>query len=162
MKIKLFILKWSFLVLFFGCNSDNKTEERLKRLEQENKELKEKISTEKLYIPQNNQNTSPNNNTDNQSRASKYVFVLLKTTQTEYNETSMERVDRRYNICSEIERLAYVDEDMKYSLMDQVQGSYMKSASRIMDRGRVNSREVFVFDTYEEASKAREKYLVGR
>ena len=161
MKYNLFVIICIFLSLLSSCNTHNTTEERLKKLEQENKELKEKISTEQPNRSNstNYQNTSPNYNT---STNTKYVFVLLKTTQIERDEMTMDKIEKRYNYCSEIQNLPFISEDIKYELMDKVQRSYKNSASAIVYNGRVNSRQVFVFDSYEEASKAREKYLVGR
>jgi hypothetical protein len=150
-----------------SCKGNSNTEARLKKLEEENKELREKLeqtnnTEESPYSNTSNSNNYANTPDPYYSQASKYVFVLLSVSQKEYAENYMGKVTKTYNYCSGIEQFPYVTEDLKYQLMDKVQSKYQNSGGAMLYDGEVNDRKVFVFDSYEQASKEREKYLINK
>ncbi|MCF2446223.1 hypothetical protein L0657_19860 [Dyadobacter sp. CY345] len=147
------------LIFLLGCNGKQKNadlEDRISKLEEENRELQNKLAT----------NTSPpiSNlpNYDNPSSpAGVYAFVLLTVKQEEYDASASETNYKQvvsYNYCSGIGEFSFVNNDLKYKLMDQTQLEYFKGDGKYKN-GKVGSRECFVFSTYEEASKKREEYL---
>ena len=151
------ILFYFLLVIFFSCtsntNSDN-VQRKIEQLERENKDLKEKSFD----------NTSNDNFVLN---SKKYAFVLLEVIQVETELDKSEaiykavEVSKSYNYCSGIEDFQVFNEDVKYKFMDEVQQEYMNMNGRIY-KGRVKTRNCFSFDSYEAASKERERYLVER
>jgi len=157
MKSKALILPFLFVIISStGCQSNNKTEERLKRLEKENAELKKTIRNEE-------NSTSPETLNDNSNlNSSKYAFVVLKVSQREYNENYTNKITKIYNYCSGIKSFTYLNEDLKYKFMDAVQSSYNNSAGANLYDGTVLNRNVYVFGSYEEASIEREKYTVTK
>jgi hypothetical protein len=148
------------LIFLFSCTNKRKEaelEDRLAKLEKDNKELQDKLNftteapVEEQQIPES---TIAENN---------YVFVKLVVEQEEPKFGSPETDYKQsvtYNYCSEILKLASFDSELKYTLMDDVQQNYYRSKGQFYN-GKVKSRECFVFSSYEEASKKREEYLMG-
>ncbi|WP_439582422.1 hypothetical protein [Dyadobacter bucti] len=88
-------------------------------------------------------------------RNTKYVFVILYVEQTEgYPPQVM-----TYTNLSGIEAVADLDEDRKYRIMDQCEAFYLNSVKAALHKGAVRDREIQVFDTYAQASRAREEIV---
>lgn len=153
-----FFILLVFSSFIYGCQSNKQMEERLKRLEKENKELKKSLHNDEG-------GTNPESNdyiNDNNNNSSTYAFVVLKVTQREYNENYTNKITKTYNFCSAIKSFNYLNEDLKYQFMDAVQNSYSNSAGANLYDGAVIDRNIYTFRTYEEASMEREKYTVRK
>jgi hypothetical protein len=156
------IIRLFLLISLLGCNNEkknNELEKRLTELEAENQALKEAITapdTDPIRIPSNTVD-------DNFAHPSKtFAFVLLVVEQQEENPKHLD--SRMYdlykfNLCSGIQELDYIDDNIKYKLMDEIQADYYNGKARF-NRGKVLSRECLTFNSYKEASIEREKYLV--
>jgi hypothetical protein len=144
--------------LLFACNNkqkENDLESRLAKLEQENKELKEKVTN----VPQTpySESIEPVTTT---SPVISYAFTRLIVEQQEYDMDAHAYVNMTMNFCSSIKEYSKLDNDVKYYLMDQAQQRYLKDSQHL--NGHVKSRECFVFSSYEDASKKREEFLVDK
>jgi hypothetical protein len=138
----------AFLMYFTACQNSKSGEEEMKEhelqvLRQENNTLKERIKEYELRHP---------------STSVKHVFVVLNVTQEEFNTNGYSH--HQYVVTTGIESYNYIDETLKYKILDQAQQSYLQNFKRQVDKGTVNKRELLVFDSYEEASKEREKYTI--
>ena len=155
-------MRYTLLIVMFllGCQNEgvNRTAQTFVNdsLIKEDKELRDSIklveSLNKFY--QLGRYSQPNNSVSF-AASEKYCFVLLKATQTDYDGK-----EEYFNYCTKIQDFLNIGEDLKYKLMDNAQESYLGSPSGGLHKGRVTSRECFIFDTYQEASKEREKYLI--
>ena len=90
----------------------------------------------------------------------KYVFVFLKINQLEFDRTGIQHIVG-YSYCTSIQSYDFVDEELKYRLMDNAQSEYLNSVKASAYKGKVIDRNAFVFDTYEDASKKRATFTVG-
>lgn len=88
---------------------------------------------------------------------SKYGFVYLLSEENEFTGGGYAKRNRVY--CSSIEQYNSISEDIKYQALDKYQEKFMKSSDRITSPGKIKKRQFYYFDTYAEASKAREKLL---
>ena len=65
---------------------------------------------------------------------------------------------KEYVITTEIKEYTNVDDDSKYQILDEAQAAYNRTPEAKAYKGSVKERKLHLFDTYKEASKAREKY----
>lgn len=147
------------LTVLVSCNNqgnDSDLENRINKLEQENKTLKETLT----------RTTQPSSSEDVnkfESSSSNYVFTRLIVEQEEYaTPDAYTKVPVERNYCSMIKKYTNVDSDLKYRLMDEIQSRYLSSPVVQLKHGKVKSRECFVFATYEEASKKREEFIIDK
>lgn len=105
------------------------------------------------------QSFSPNSNFES---TKKYGFVVMTVRQE--NDNVMEKMDgisyRNYMFSTAIKEYDYVNEDSKYQILDEAQAAYKRSSGAIYYKGSVKDRQLLLFDSYSEASKAREKYTI--
>lgn len=143
-----------FVFIISGCNQNLESEKRLKELEEQNKELREQINT---------RDRPSSNNTEYKPappiQNTKFIFVVLQVLQT--NPDKPWDHDNKINmvVCSPIQEVTNLDDNIKYQLMDKSQDSYLNYSGGKLYGGSVKSRKCLDYDNYEEASKAREKYL---
>jgi hypothetical protein len=156
-------MRFTILIFLFlsGCKNENGSrithslinDSLIKVNEQLHDSIKLVDSLDKFY--QLGKYAKGNNN-NSIVTSEKYCFVLLKVTQTE----PLWGKDEYYNYCTKIQEISTVDEDSKYRLMDDAQEIYLGSPSGTLHNGSVIERECFIFDSYQEASREREKYLI--
>lgn len=91
-----------------------------------------------------------------------FAFIVMEVVQDgEYsNNQGGQRVN--YYRCSDVLNVGILDSETKYKLLDKFQQNYMSSPEGKVYHGSVNSREIFTFSTYEDASIAREKYIINK
>ena len=167
-KIRLLIFysftAW-FFCLFVSCNSQDK----IKQLEKENASKESEIQQQKQQIDKleqrlsaleqndnytSNENYPPSSN-GNSGGSKQYYFIVLKVVEDHItNKESM------YYTTSVNEIYNY-DEVVKYQLLDKVVSNYKNSPSGMAWKGNVKDRQIYLFDNYAEASKAREKYIMN-
>ena len=131
----------------------------------ENRKLSEQLS----QASQREKNNAPDNSvSDNADRTNKaqYVFVVLVAKITEpYYSKLLEKMTTKteeYSICSQVKPFEVFNEDIKYEFMDEIQANYMKGRMQSESYSTViTSRQCLAFNTYQEASKEREKYLIA-
>lgn len=92
--------------------------------------------------------------TQSYQSAKKYTFVVLNVEQTEGYPPEVVS----YTNLSSIEAVDNLTEDMEYRLLDDFQNTYLKSIKAQVNKGVVRDRKIYSFDTYAEASKAREQF----
>lgn len=165
------ILPFIFL-LFISCNSqkeksenDSKLLAKVDSLINENRKLTEQLSqaSQKEKNSTNDIPTTPENITE--SNQSKYAFVVLIAKITEpYYSSLLEKMTTKteeYSICSQVKSFDGFNEDIKYQFMDEFQANYMKGRIQGDSYSTViSSRQCLAFNSYQEASKEREKYLI--
>jgi hypothetical protein len=145
-------------ILAIGCQGSNKEiaalYSKMDSLQRQNSVLLERIKSI--------DSTKPSGLSDtfvvNTKSQTKYCFVVLSVSQIEpvWGKTEY------YFYSTAIKEYDYVDEDTKYRLMDAAQQGYLSSWPAVEGKGRVRERKCFVFDSYEQASKEREKYLLDK
>jgi len=162
---KAFVIVQLITLMSLGCNSD-----KIAQLEKENNELRKKVSDQENDYSNERDNIETNKN-DNQVK--KYAMVVLSVTQREFDAEAAQSsayvrdgppspyVTRKYNYCSAIKSFTNLTEDKKYEFLDEIQSLYLGSIDAKMNKGHIKSRQIFVFDTYEEASKEREQYMIN-
>lgn len=158
-------------VLCLSCNSqkektagDSKLLAKVDSLINENRKLSEQLSQASQNEKSNISETSTFQNTEGISKQ-KYAFVLLvvKITEPYYSKLleKMTTKTEQYSICSPVKSFDSFNEDIKYQFMDEFQSNYMKGRLQGDTYSTViDSRQCFAFETYVEASKEREKYLI--
>jgi hypothetical protein len=62
---------------------------------------------------------------------------------------------------TQVNQLSNYNDNVKYRLLDEVVANYKKSPSGMLYKGSIKKRNIYLFDTYEQASKAREKYIMN-
>lgn len=88
--------------------------------------------------------------------STKYFFVVLKVVEDHYTE-----YQTSYVTSDILEAQSYeLDEETKYKLLDKFVKSYKNSPSGMAWKGNIKSRKIYSYDSYEEASRAREKYIM--
>lgn len=88
-----------------------------------------------------------------------FAFILMEI---EENGQSLQFGKRiQYYSVSDVLEVGELDNERKYRLLDDFQSKYMNSSEGKVYQGSVKSRKIFTFSSYEEASKAREKYIIS-
>jgi hypothetical protein len=142
--------------------TQNMLEDRLNKLEQENQSLKNEIKQERNKVPE----VPTNYDVPQEITYRKFVFVKLIVQQRELKEFNTQNgindmhENVNYTICSKIIEVGLFTETEKYQLLDKVQTAYINSANAQVYEGKVLNRQCYEFNTYEEASKQREKFTM--
>lgn len=155
------------ILLLISCNSSQK---KVESLEKENALKQSEIQQQKNQIEKLEKRLSaleqteyPSSNEDNYSPPSnnnsysnkQYYFVVLKVVEDHYpNKES-------FYYTTSVNELSNYDEAIKYQLLDKVVSNYKSSPSGMVYKGNVKDRQIYLFDNYAEASKAREKYIMN-
>ncbi len=84
-----------------------------------------------------------------------YYFIVLEI--VEDHHTSRQRL----NWTTSVKTIGVLNDDLKYRLLDQEVSNYKNSPNGIVYNGSIKKREIFLFNSYQEASKAREKYIMN-
>lgn len=114
--------------------------------------------------------TDPNSLTTNSftlnspvTSAKQYGFVVMHVQQDNDNfEEKMNGIRAKsYVFTTGIEEYDFVDDDLKYQILDEAQSSYKRTPAAIAYKGIVKDRDLLLFDSYSEASRAREKYTLS-
>lgn len=154
------------LVLLSSCNS---SQNKVENLEKENalkqseiQQQKEQIdklekrlsALEQTEYPSNDDKYSPPSN-NNSFGNKQYYFVVLKVVEDHYpNKES-------FFYTTSVNEISNYDEAIKYQLLDKVVSNYKSSPSGMVYKGNVKDRQIYLFNNYAEASKAREKYIMN-
>jgi hypothetical protein len=161
------------LIFFSSCNSGKKNEspnskllQKIDSLDKENKKLAEQLSaTRQQTIANESQPASIQNNSSVAKGNYAFVVLSVKITEPYFSELLQKKTTKTedYSICSKVRQFDIFNDDLKYQFMDDIQNEYMKGR---MQGGsystKIANRQCFAFNTYEEASKEREKYLLTK
>lgn len=90
------------------------------------------------------------------NNSTKYYFVVLRV--TEDHITTKEPL----NYTSVINEINEYNETIKYKILDEISYQYKRSPAGIAWKGSINDRQIYIYSTYEEASKEREKYFMNK
>ena len=120
----------------------NQLEDRLNKLE-ETQKSEPVINTPNSY------------NEDYSNYSGQYYFVVLEVTE----DHIVEKQNLYYT--TQVNQLNNYNDNVKYRLLDEVVTNYKKSPSGMAYKGNVKKRNIYLFDSYEQASKAREKYIMN-
>lgn len=154
-------------LLSIGCNSkqekaenDSKLSTKVDSLINENRKLNEQLSKTPQQITPNDSIAQPDQEKSSiETNKEKYGFVLLKVVVNNgyerIGDNMLPKLELR-NVCSQIKTFSLFNEDVKYQFMDEFQSHYMTGSMGTT----LKTRECFAFNSYEEASKEREKYLI--
>ncbi|GAB3422015.1 hypothetical protein [Niabella aquatica] len=90
------------------------------------------------------------------TNSTKYIFVVLEVSEDNGLEI------KNYYVTSDILEMSEfeLDENNKYKLLDDYVKSYKRSPSGSVYKGKIKSRKIYNYETYEKASKAREKFIM--
>ena len=144
MRLLLKLLPLVVLLGLLGACTDTKKKKIIDELNAENFRLRRQVEqlNAQLSVMQPYQS------------AKKYAFVVLNVEQTEGYPPEVVS----YTNLSSIEAVDNLNEDTEYKLMDDFQNTYLKSIKAQVNKGIVRDRKIYSFDTYAEASKAREQF----
>ena len=161
---KILLLAITFLLL--SCdNSKNQN-----KLEEEIRNKQNTIDLQQIQIIQleerinrlenntsnnSNDNYAPNENQNNANYFGQYYFIVLEVIEDHVFEKE------NFYYTTQVNQLSNYNENVKYRLLDEVVTEYKRSPSGIAYKGNVKKRNIYLFDTYEQASKAREKYIMN-
>lgn len=87
-----------------------------------------------------------------------YYFIVLEVTEKLFT-SSGEIPGKKLYYTSEVSETENYDEQIKYKLLDGAVKSYNRDGT-IKHRTILNNREIFTYETYQEASEAREQYIM--
>jgi len=158
------------VLLFLGAallsSCDNSTQTQ--KLTRENQEKQEKIDEqtkeinrleERLSKIENQQNSEPSYNGkeegNNSNYGSQYYFVVLEVIEKHYPN------NEQFYYTTQVNQISNYNDNIKYRLLDEVVTKYKNSPSGMAFNGNVRKRDIYLFNSYEEASKAREKYIMN-
>lgn len=97
----------------------------------------------------------------------KYVFVVLvvsEKTGVSYDNDGVPhpfQPEEKISMTEIVEFQNQLTDEDKLKIEDQVINNYMKSASAMVNKGRIINKELFIFNSYAEASKKRNSYLIN-
>lgn len=164
MKVITPLLFAVFIFLFSSCDSSTQTQ----KLKRENQEKQEKIDEqtkqinrleERLNKIENQQTSEPSYNDKEVSSYSnygnQYYFIVLEVIEKHYPN------NEQFYYTTQVNQLSNYNDNIKYRLLDEVVTQYKNSPSGMVYKGNVKKRDIFLFNSYEEASKAREKYIMN-
>lgn len=170
-KNHLFVVTLLPLIVLASCNLNTK---KINSLQNENREKQAQISEQKLEIEKLNrkvfaleQNRNNDNSNDfensngseidnpNQLLNKQYYFIVLKIT-----EKRIMNIEDFYSV-TEVNEIGNFSESIRYKLLDKVVSNYMNSIDAKLYEGSVKQRNFYLFNSYIEASKAREKYIIN-
>ncbi len=136
-----------FSLLFFGCGSDSNNNQQEYQAPVQNTVP---VEEEAVYDPINSPQSTPE-----PLMITQYYFVVLDIVEDHVFEKK-----KSFYVTS-INELTYYNDEIKYKILDDVVMQYKSSPSGIAYNGSIKKREIFTFFSYEEASKAREEYIMN-
>lgn len=142
----------------------NRLEERLNRIE--NEKIDEQTNQidrleQRANRIENKQITEPSYNNEESSYSNygnQYYFIVLEVTVT-HNYSNNYSNDEQFYYTTQVNQLSNYNDNVKFRLLDDVVTQYKSSPHGMVNKGSISKRDIFLFNSYEEASKAREKYL---
>jgi hypothetical protein len=84
-----------------------------------------------------------------------YFFMVLEVVEDHIYEK------RKMYYTSRVNEISNYDDNIKYRLLDEFVSVYKNSADGMVYKGNVKKRNVHLYNSYEEASRAREKYIMN-
>lgn len=163
--MRVFFLLATTLLLLSCENSNNQ-----KKLQEDNQNKQNTIDEQQRQITQleerlnrlenntsnsNTDNYVPTENQNNSNYYGQYYFIVLEVIE----DHTFEKESFYYT--TQVNQLSNYNDNIKYRLLDEVVSDYKKSPSGMVYKGSVKKRNIYLFDTYEQASKAREKYIMN-
>lgn len=128
-------------------NVIDEQQKQIARLEQRLNNLESKSNS-------NNDNSSFENG-NSSSFATQYYFIVLEVVENHVMDK------RKLFYTTQVSQISNYNENVKYRLLDEVVSSYKNSPSARVYDGDVKKRNIYLFSSYEEASIAREKYIMN-
>lgn len=159
-------LPLAFIILAFSCVSQQKydeLQEKVNHLESQNSEL---IKTLHEFTDNKTPYATPSYQNREEVKIaipSTYAFVLLEVEEVTGFTTAngfLENKTQRFNYTSLVKEFKPFNEEVKYQFLDEIVGEYKLNRGGVPTSGKILKRECFVFNSYEEASKEREKYVL--
>ena len=145
------------LLSFSSCETSQKKVESLEKEKALNEtqiqQQKEQIDKLEKRLSALEQNETPSS--DNSFGNKQYYFIVLKVI-----EDHITNKESLYYTTS-VNEISNYDEETKYQLLDEVVSNYKNSPSGRVYKGNVRDRQIYLFNNYTEASKAREKYIMN-
>ena len=86
---------------------------------------------------------------------SQYYFIVLQVSEERFSEG-----EQHFYFVTQINEIMDYNENLKYKLLDDVVLTYKNSSNASLFNGSVKKRNIYLFSSYQEASKAREKYVI--
>lgn len=156
--MKIFSIISAFMLLSFSsCETSQKKVESLEKEKALNEtqiqQQKEQIDKLEKRLSALEQNETPSS--DNSFGNKQYYFIVLKVI-----EDHITNKESLYYTTS-VNEISNYDEETKYQLLDEVVSNYKNSPSGRVYKGNVRDRQIYLFNNYTEASKAREKYIMN-
>jgi len=164
------LITFIFFVLLYSSSKSinsylsNLGEKDLPGINEMNKNLGNDLHN-KLNSPDNNNSAIEKSNNYPESISKKYVIVYLKTidnTGSGYDEDGIYQTFlpvEKDNVTG-VSEYEYFDETEKAKLEDMVVSKYINSIDAKVNKGRIISKKTYIFDTYIEASKKRNEFLM--
>ena len=157
--------KYFIVVLVLFCSSCEKSKtqalqaenvEKQNRIEEQQKQisrLEERLSA----LEETNKNSMPSseNNYNSGIQSSQFYFIVLEVVENHISEK------RQMYYTTQVNQISSYNDNIKYQLLDEVVSNYKNSPSGRVYEGSVKSRNIYLFNNYEDASKAREKYIMN-
>jgi hypothetical protein len=180
------MFKICFVALIItGCNNGDEKAQLQKQIQQltiENNTKQDKIDVQEKTLsalnermnnleqaqapqpsgPIANSTPEPTNAGNQNTYGKKYYFIVLNVREVEAYSARMDgqKEVSRYYYVSSVGELDYVDEDVKYKLMDEMVVRYKQTDWN--NSKSIDKRRIYLFDSYQSASKAREKYVINK
>lgn len=154
------------LFLLASCESQQK----VKELEQKIKVLEYQLQVKQIHITsltqrleefENQRNgafekSQLNNNLNYSTTENQYYFIVLEIIE----DRTFDKQEFYYT--TQVNQIKIYNESIKYQLLDEVVSDYKNSARGSVYNGTVKNRNIYLFNSYENASKAREKYIMNK
>lgn len=127
---------------------------------------KNKLEQSDLIITDSITNT-PKSSIENESINKKYIFVVLtviENTGLTYDESGIVHAfqpEKKFSVTDIVEEYDFISDDKKARIQDQVVNNYLTSISAKTSNGKISKKEIFIFDTYKEASEKRNNFLIN-
>lgn len=164
-----FMKRILFMFLFFTILFSCEKSENSKQIESENqnlviqkqdlenqvKKLDEQLNTiqqEKLQLEIEEQQKTTDQNPIT------YYFIVLEITEKVFTTTGT-KLGKNLYYTSEIGETTNYNDNTKYKLLDNMVKIYNRDVVT-KHKTILNNREIFTFDTYQEASETREQYIM--
>lgn len=163
LKQSCFILQ---ALLLLSCQSNKSDTETLQQdnvqkqniIDEQQKQiarLEQRLNSLETKSNSHNTNSSFENGYNSASYATQYYFIVLEVVENHVMDK------RKMFYTTQVNQISNYSENTKYKLLDEVVSSYKNSPSARVYEGDVKKRNIYLFGSYEEASKAREKYIMN-
>lgn len=143
----------------YGCASGSEKEllEKQNKIEEQSaqiKQLQSRLAQYEQLQPQGLLNTD-DGNAGTGNLGHQYYFIVLDIVENHYTSR------QRFTWTTSVKTIGVLNDELKYRLLDQEVSNYKNSANGIVYNGSIKKREIYLFNSYQEASKAREKYIMN-